>query len=140
MAFLEKIKRIATGKTEIERNEEAEANKIIRQKVLQAQLKEREIQNVRLAQESIRAKAEAKLKQIRNPRPAFSMGYSMNYGSPFGQPTQQVIQKTISKPKTKYTYVKKGKRYIRKKVPTKRILKPAIQKPNKQWNIISGWN
>ena len=139
MAFFEKVKQIATGRTEAERRQLAAANAQIRQKVFAAELREREKQSIRLSEESIRAKAEMKLKQIRNPKPMGGflspVNSGMNYGiGGFGQP--------IKTPKTKsrYVYVKKGKRYIRKKVSGPKMVRPQISQPQKRWDpIMGGW-
>ena len=61
MAVLETIKRFATGKTATQRARESAVEKIIREKSQIATLKEREIQNVRLAREKVRINAERKI-------------------------------------------------------------------------------
>jgi len=109
--FMEGIKRTITGKTAIERKQEAAANSIIRQKVLAAELKEREVQSIKIAQESVRAKAKAKLQRIRQPqRMGSSLSEYKTYGSPFGQPRfqrQRVVTRTIKGKKGKLRRVKR---------------------------------
>ena len=67
MAFLESIKRIATGKTEVERRQEAAAQQIIRRKAIAAGLRERERQAIRSAAERERIIAQRKLERFKNP-------------------------------------------------------------------------
>lgn len=90
MSFVEKVKTFVSGKDALERKQEAAANKVIRQKVLAAELKERERQSIRIAQETVRVKAERRLKQIRRPVGFGGFGAVASeyktYGSPFGQP------------------------------------------------------
>jgi len=106
MTFFEKVKQIATGRTESERKQVAVANIQIRKKALAAELREREKQSVRLSTEKVRAKADAKLKTIRSP-PRFSM----NYGSPFGQPRQLAPPRTLT-PRVKSKKKSKKKKRI----------------------------
>jgi len=124
MTFFEKVKRIATGRTESERKQVAVADIQIRKKALAAELREREIQSVKLSQEKVRAKAKAKLKTIRSP-PRFSM----NYGSPLGQPRQ------LASPRTLTPVVKRKKKSKKKK---KVYQGPVQQIQQKRWDPIFG--
>jgi hypothetical protein len=136
MSFFDKVKQIATGKTEEERRQIAAANIEIRKKALAAELREREKTNIMLAEEKIRTQAKAKLKAIQSPKQSFSINNSMNYGSMLGQP--RIETKTTNRIKPKYIYIKKGKKYIRKKVKGSSL--PKISQPmiQKRWNPIFG--
>ena len=125
MTFFEKVKRIATGRTESERKQVAVANIQIRKKALAAELREREKQSVRLSTEKVRAKADAKLKTIRSP-PRFSM----NYGSPFGQPKQLAPPRTVTQ-RVKSKKKKKKKRVVHSQYPVQ-------QMQQRRWDPISG--
>jgi hypothetical protein len=87
-------------------------NKEIKKKSLDAALNEKEVQQIRLAQESQKIKADRKLNRIKHGGSGFFTGYSNNYGNAFGQP-KQIGNKTIVK------YVKyKGKGKKRRKIVT----------------------
>ena len=86
-------------------------NKEIKRKALESALNEKEIQEIRLAQERQRIKADRKLKQMKQGGSGFFSGYNQNYGSPFGQP-RQLGTRTIVK------YKGKGKK--RRKIVTKK--------------------
>ena len=122
MRFLEKVKQFATGKTELERKQEAAAMKDIRAEARAAALRERRTQAVRLATEREKAKYEQEIKKLRQPKKTWSS--NMSYGSQFGQPRFQ--KQTQSKPQKRTIYVKKGKHYIKKTIKSK---VPQIQKP-----------
>lgn len=112
--FIEKVKEFATGKNKEERDYEREYEKEIRKESMKAELEERKIQNVRLAREKIRAKADARIKSFRQPKPAYG-GFTMNYGSPFGQPRQLPVRRVAVPVRRK---VKKSKvRYITVRQP-----------------------
>ena len=134
MGFVEKIKRIATGKSEMERKQESAAMSEIRRKALAAQLKEREAQAVKFAQERERVSYEKRTKALRTPKPGFFQGMQ-GYGSPFGQPRFQ--QSRAIKPTKKYktVYVKKGKHYVKKKVRAG-TKQPRINQPQKFIDVI----
>lgn len=50
------------------------ASKVIREKATSAELKERELQAIRLAKERVRAKTERQIKELKKPRQQFSVG------------------------------------------------------------------
>lgn len=81
MGFIKKIKEFATGKTEIERKREAQANKLIREKVLVAQLQEREKRAVEFARAREKFEYEKRLKAMKQPPKWFS-GYESQMRSP----------------------------------------------------------
>ena len=125
MGFLSKAKEVISGKTELERKQEKAANTQIRKEVMSAQLRERKEQAVKYAVEAEKIKYQQKIKQLKQPRPAFSgFGSSpsndmfgfRNYGSVTGQPRVvntpvRMVRKRVrikSKPmrrKKKYKYV-----------------------------------
>ena len=131
MAFFEKVKQIATGKTESERRQEAAANSIIRKKVMAAEFREREKANIMLAEERIRAKAQAKLKQIRTPRRFLGSVPGGAYSSPFGQPTRSMQPK-----QPQVVYRKKKKKKGKKKRSSYYPQQP--QQQSKRWDPIFG--
>lgn len=91
MAFFEKLKRITSGKTELERKQEKAALSEIRKSVMAAQLRERRTQAVKFAVEKERLKYSKATKKLKNPKPYFG-GFNVvapeykNYGSITGQP------------------------------------------------------
>lgn len=66
MRFIEGVKTFVSGKTSSERMQEDEYNKKIRMEVMKAEQEEKRLQNIRLARESVRIKADAKLKAVRS--------------------------------------------------------------------------
>ena len=116
MGIKEKIMRIATGRTTLERKQEQAAMTEIRKEALAEGLRERRKHIIKLAAEKEKIKYEREIKRLKEPRQSFFGG--MNYGSPFGQP-RQLPTRTISKPKTRTIYVKKGKHYVKKQVRSK---------------------
>ena len=110
--FIERVKEFASGKTAQEREMYAKAEAEIRRESMKAELEERKIQNIRLARERIRAKADARVKSFRQPQ-ASSFGGGFNYGSMFGQtsmprPTVRRVRiptRRVKKSKARYRYV-----------------------------------
>lgn len=95
-------------------------NKEIKRKALESALNEKEVQQIKLAQEGQRIKADRKLKQMKQGS-GFWGGFNQNYGSPFGQP-KQLGTKTIVK------YKGKGKK--RKKIVTKKPINSSYSFEN----------
>lgn len=131
MVFLEKLKNIATGRTESERRQIAAANVVIRKRALAAELREREKQSIRLSEEKVRVKAQSQIKKIRSGGRILGAVPGGAYGSPFGQPRQLV-------PKQKVIYKKrKGKKGKKKRV---RVYQPAnIIQPKRYDPIFGGY-
>jgi len=133
MAFFEKVKQIATGKSEAERRQESAANIQIRQKVLAAELRERQKANVMLAEERIRHKAQEQLKKIRRPTGMFGSVPGGAYGSPFER-SRQPIKTQIP--------IGMGKRRKKKKSKRRKQYQnnsPGIvQQAQKRWDPIFG--
>ena len=84
MGFKEKLMKIATGKTSIERKQEQAAMTEIRKEAMAEGLRERRKHIVKLAAEREKIKYEREIKKLREPKQSF-FGKA-NYGSPFGQP------------------------------------------------------
>jgi len=104
-------------------------NKEIKRKALESALNEKEVQEIKLAQEGQRLKASKKLGKMKQGNSGFFSGYNQNYGSPFGQP-RQLGTRTIVK------YKGKGKK--RRKIVTKKPIHSsysfgglAFGKPNR---------
>ena len=128
MGFIGRVKQIVTGKTASEREEERKVNSLIKQKSLEAEYKEREIQNVRLATEKVRIKADAQLRRIKQSyAPRQSSGSS--FGSMFGAP-RQLVQ---PKPVVGYRRVKRGKT---RRVQIRNV--PQVFQQPKRFNVITG--
>jgi hypothetical protein len=133
MGWIKKVQEFATGKTELERKQEAAANKIIREKVMAAQLQERQRQAIKFAQERERISYEQRLKSLKQPvqrntfgsSPRFdALGSSSFGGMVFGRQSPVVSKPMIA---TKRKAKKKGKkRRVYSSVP--------IQKP--RFNVI----
>lgn len=98
MGFLKDVK------TEWQQNRAA--NRIINQKARAAALQERQTQAIRVAREREKIKAERQIKGYRNPQPVFQ-GFGNLMGSAPSQ-TNKSNRRKIT------TYVKKGKKYIKK--------------------------
>ena len=114
MGFKEKLMRIATGKTPLERKQEQAAMSEIRKEARAEGLRERRKHIVKLAVEKEKVKYEREIKRLREPKQSF-FGKA-NYGSPFGEPrslgTRTVtIGKGKKKRKIQQTYTPKVKRY-----------------------------
>jgi len=136
MVSIERIKQFVTGKTAIERKQEATAKAVIRQRVRTATLKEREAQQIKVAQERERIIAQRQIERLKKP----AIQSYFNYGSPFGQPRfsssekpkYKIVKKRILvKPKKKQKY-----RIVKRKVM---VSQPSVnQQPQKRYDIISG--
>ena len=132
MAFIEKIKQLATGKTEIERKQSAAASQIIRGKARAAAFQERERQEIRLATAKEKAFYDRKIANLNRPRPTVSAGGGMNFFRE--QPRVQPQQRTVVK------YVQVGGR---KKKPMRRKFRRVAVKqrtqqpqPRQRFNVI----
>ena len=95
MKFVEKLKTFATGKTDIERKQEASAMRKIRKKATSAGLQERQKQAIRLATEREKIRVDRQIKAMHQPRPSIASGF--NFGTPFGEPRQ--IKQVKTKPR-----------------------------------------
>jgi hypothetical protein len=85
MGFIDKVKRVVSGKSEIEILQEAQANKIIRAKANASALQERQRQAIRIATEREKIYADNKIKQMRQPKQSF-FNTQPSLGLPFGSP------------------------------------------------------
>ena len=120
MAFLEKLKNITTGRTEDERKQIAEANKRIRQRALEIELKEREAQTIRLTEAKIRARGDAKLKQMQTG------------GRFFGSVPGGAYQSQVPRIKSEF-------KKLKKKLKKKRVnYNPIMGNAPKRYDIITG--
>ena len=126
MAFLEKIKNIATGRTEPERKQIAVANVEIRKRALAAELREREKQTVRISEERVRVKAQEQLKKIRSGGSFLGPVPGGAYGSPFGKPRQLAPRPNVISTKRKR---KKGKKKRSKNYQPMSITQPKRYDP-----------
>jgi hypothetical protein len=122
MGFIDKVKRVVSGKREIEVLQESSANKIIRAKANASALQERQKQAIRIATEREKIYADNKIKQMRQPKQSF-FSAQPTLGMPFGSPIRDNAMP--SRPKTTFQYIKKGKRYIRRRVKMPRPSQPA---------------
>jgi len=124
MGFIEKVKQVVTGKNEIERLQEQQANKVIRAKAISASLQERQKQAIRVAIEREKVNADNRIKKLREPRPSFwNAQVQSTMGLPFGSPIQQQTMSVNNKPR--FYYIKKGKRYIKKRVKSNKPTQPS---------------
>jgi hypothetical protein len=105
MGFIKSIKQFATGKSEIERKQEASANALIRKKVLSAQLRERERQAIKFAEERERFTYQQRLKKLKEPPKQFSSigqsPFGANMGSMILGRSGDVVQRPQIKTKGK---------------------------------------
>lgn len=132
MGFIEKAKQIVTGKSDIERRQEAAANRIIRQKVYAAQLKQREIEAVKFAQAREKAIYEKRTKQLTQPKPNMFGGMGSPFGQPrFAQPPVQVVKRVKRKVKRPKSRTRTVVKYINKT--------PRAQPPQRYDVIGGGW-
>jgi len=129
MAFLEKIKQIATGQTLTERKESAVASQIIRGKARATAFREREKQEIRLATAREKAIYDRKIANLNRPRPSISAGGGLNYFRE--QPRLQ------SKNVVKYVEVN-GKKKKPKKKKFRRVVIRQKSQQQQRFNIISG--
>ena len=140
MGFIERVKQIATGKSAIERRQEAVAMGEIRKKAIAAGLRERETQAVKFAAEREKAIYEKRTKALRQPKkgifgvvaPEFK-----TYGSPFGQPRFfRGRNEIVRGKKHKTVYVKKGKHYVKKRIRIHSI--PSNSSPSYKFKEVMG--
>ena len=121
MAWIKKIKEFATGKTEIERKREAQANRLIRERAMVAQLQERERQAIQFAKQREKISYERRLKALKEPPKRFD-GFGVNMGnSILGQAMVQP-----SRPVVKRSPKKKSKK---KSNVVRRTIDPVYQQP-----------
>ena len=136
MGFLETIKTTVTGKSQIERRQEAAANKIIRRKVIAEQLQEREKQAIRFAREKEKVIYQRKTQQLRQPpRQAPMFGQNLGFGMVSGQGQARPIRSVpINQPK--YVVKKIKKRTKRTKRSRPRPARPEIVQAPQRFRII----
>lgn len=121
MAWIKKIKEFATGKTEIERKREAQANRLIRERAMVAQLQERERQAIQFAKQREKISYDRRLKALKEPPKRFD-GFGVNMGnSILGQAMVQP-----SRPVVKRSPKKKSKK---KSNVVRRTIDPVYQQP-----------
>ena len=149
MGFISKTKEFVTGKSELERKQEAAANAVIRKEVLAAQYQERRIQAVKFAAEKEKVAYEKRTKQLRQPKPSFFSGSQSNtFGNMFGssQPVAQApVRRIVRKRKVRVRYsrpVKRRRKYYpqpirRKRRKTKRVQQKTIQP--KRYDLLGGF-
>ncbi|MFA6074079.1 MAG: hypothetical protein WC758_08230 [Candidatus Woesearchaeota archaeon] len=114
MGFKEKLKYIATGKTEEERKAEADIMSSIRKKANEARFKERELQEIEFAKKSEQIKYNRKLKELQRPKSNFSFTTPLapeyrNYGSVYGSPrivNTKKVKTKVGKGKKRRTVIK----------------------------------
>ena len=97
MPFIEKVKQFATGKTAIERRQEAVANQIIRQKAFASQLKERERQAVRFAAEKEKVAYDRRITALRQPPRKYDSPMNGGFANMFGNLPQTSAKKKMPK-------------------------------------------
>jgi len=136
MAFIEKLKQIATGKTEIERKQSSAATQIIRSKARAAAFREREKQEIRYATAREKAVYDRKVAALNRPRPTVSAGGGLNFfreqpQQPRSQPSRNVV---------KYVKVKKGKKKgtYRKVAVRQKAQQPQQPQPQQRFDVLGG--
>jgi hypothetical protein len=111
MTFIEKVRKIATGKTPEEAKQEYLARQEAQKEIRAASFQARKEQAVRFAVEREKIATDKRLQQLRTPPKPMSI----SYGSPFGQQPQSLQPRT----KTRYVTIKskpKIKRRIKRQV------------------------
>ena len=121
MAWIKKIKEFATGKTEIERKREAQANRLIRERAMVAQLQERERQAIQFAKQREKISYDRRLQALKEPPKRFD-GFGVNMGNSIlgqamVQPSRPVIKRSPKKKSKKKSNV------------VRRTIEPVYQQP-----------
>lgn len=121
MAWIKKIKEFATGKTEIERKREAQANRLIRERAMVAQLQERERQAIQFAKQREKISYDRRLQALKEPPKRFD-GFGVNMGNSIlgqamVQPSRPVIKRSSKKKSKKKSNV------------VRRTIEPVYQQP-----------
>jgi len=122
MAFIEKIKQIATGKTEIERKQSAAATQIIRAKARAAAFREREQQEIRLATAREKVYYDRKVAALNKPRPQVSTGGKLNF---FREQPRLQLQ-----PRTAVGYIQAGRK--KKKSKKNKYRRAVVNQQSRQ--------
>jgi len=137
MAFIEKLKQIATGKTEIERKQSSAATQIIRAKARAAAFREREKQEIRYATAREKAVYDRKVAALNRPRPTVSAGGGLNFFREQPQQSRPQPSRTV----VKYVPVKKGKRKMKKGKFRRVVIKQRpVQQPQQpqRFDVLGG--